>query len=435
MKLVYGKDEKGDELLADESGIHQVMMEWEKPYMEACIKKLDPSGSVLEIGFGLAYSATAICSNPNVKEYTVIECSPVVWEKFESFKATMAETRPDLTCNIIKGRWQDVLCTAGQYDAVFFDDYIDVAANNTNYWRFSDFLLDAATEHMTIGARLSWFSGKGSYPVPDNEFLLKEADDYDIDVPEHCNYKSKNGYDVPLITKMKECTVSELKAFLSPWADQTKHQEALKEAQDKQRQISEDWTNLRKTRDVTRTSLISIDNYFSNASDVANYGATLFDDSNKSTNPSGLTRDSDVSDSEKEFMRSYLQKVTKAQIADRVKARFVRLNSACQNYIRFGKANTWTAVVFLSQRSRETSGISTVLWEGRIETYDEVKTLDQTTTMLDYRADPTRWVTSDRLAGRFNRMVLFEGSKFYKFSETFGVKPSDSQLALIYEIG
>ena len=31
----------------------QVMMEWEKPYMEECINTLQPHGHVLEIGFGL----------------------------------------------------------------------------------------------------------------------------------------------------------------------------------------------------------------------------------------------------------------------------------------------------------------------------------------------------------------------------------------------
>ena len=57
MKLVYTKDKEGNEILQDETGAHQVMMEWEKPYMEKCIEYLDPSGSVLEIGFGLGYSA------------------------------------------------------------------------------------------------------------------------------------------------------------------------------------------------------------------------------------------------------------------------------------------------------------------------------------------------------------------------------------------
>ena len=34
MKLIYKKDENDQEILCDETGNHQVMMEWEKPYME-----------------------------------------------------------------------------------------------------------------------------------------------------------------------------------------------------------------------------------------------------------------------------------------------------------------------------------------------------------------------------------------------------------------
>ena len=52
MKLEYTKDICGNDILQDETGKHQVMMAWEKPYMEACVEKLDISGSVLEIGFG-----------------------------------------------------------------------------------------------------------------------------------------------------------------------------------------------------------------------------------------------------------------------------------------------------------------------------------------------------------------------------------------------
>ena len=55
----YKIDKYGKEILLQD-GKHQVMMEWEKPYMEACIDKLQPKGDVLEIGFGMGYSATAI---------------------------------------------------------------------------------------------------------------------------------------------------------------------------------------------------------------------------------------------------------------------------------------------------------------------------------------------------------------------------------------
>jgi protein-L-isoaspartate O-methyltransferase len=47
------------------------MMEWEKPYMEKSIELLNPFGKVLEIGFGMGYSATKICSFEAVKEYLI----------------------------------------------------------------------------------------------------------------------------------------------------------------------------------------------------------------------------------------------------------------------------------------------------------------------------------------------------------------------------
>ena len=47
----YKKDKDNKDILTDGSGDKQVMMEWEKLYMEAVIKELKPSGDVLEIWF------------------------------------------------------------------------------------------------------------------------------------------------------------------------------------------------------------------------------------------------------------------------------------------------------------------------------------------------------------------------------------------------
>ena len=55
----FNVDENGKEILLRD-GEHQVMMEWEKPYMEAIIDTIKPTGDVLEIGFGCGYSATRI---------------------------------------------------------------------------------------------------------------------------------------------------------------------------------------------------------------------------------------------------------------------------------------------------------------------------------------------------------------------------------------
>ncbi len=113
--MEYGKDEKGQEVLLKE-GKFQVMMEWEKPYMHACIDALLPFGDVLEIGFGLGYSAERIQSY-KPKSHTIIEYHPEVAKKARAFAAKY----PHVT--LVEGTWQETLPTLGVFDCIFFDDY------------------------------------------------------------------------------------------------------------------------------------------------------------------------------------------------------------------------------------------------------------------------------------------------------------------------
>lgn len=113
--LTYETDEEGNEVLLKE-GRHQVMMAWEKPYMEACIRALSPRGSVLEIGYGLGYSARAI-QEFKPKKHTIIECDETVLHKAKEFSGLHKNVE------IIQGTWQETLPSLGEFDAIFFDDY------------------------------------------------------------------------------------------------------------------------------------------------------------------------------------------------------------------------------------------------------------------------------------------------------------------------
>ncbi|MBS0620234.1 MAG: class I SAM-dependent methyltransferase [Verrucomicrobia bacterium] len=111
----YGYDAEGKEVLLKD-GTFQVMMEWEKPYMIACIDALKPSGDVLEVGFGLGYSATHIQSY-HPKSHTIIEYHPVVAARAREW----AKSYPNVT--IVESTWQEALASLGEFDAIFFDDY------------------------------------------------------------------------------------------------------------------------------------------------------------------------------------------------------------------------------------------------------------------------------------------------------------------------
>lgn len=114
-KMEYRKDDQGKDVLLKD-GKFQVMMEWEKPYMEACIDALKPFGDVLEVGFGLGYSAKRIQSY-HPKSHTIIEYHPEVAKHAREW----AKQYPHVT--ILEDTWQNALSHIGVFDCIFFDDY------------------------------------------------------------------------------------------------------------------------------------------------------------------------------------------------------------------------------------------------------------------------------------------------------------------------
>lgn len=113
--MEFQKDPEGKEILLKD-GKFQVMMEWEKPYMEACIHALHPTGDVLEIGFGCGYSASAIQSY-KPRSHTIIEYHPTVAQKAREWAADKEGV------TIIEDTWQNCVSSLGKFDAIFFDDY------------------------------------------------------------------------------------------------------------------------------------------------------------------------------------------------------------------------------------------------------------------------------------------------------------------------
>lgn len=114
-RMEYGKDAQGKEVLLKD-GKFQVMMEWEKSYMIACIDALKPFGDVLEIGFGLGYSAERIQSY-HPKSHTIVEFHPDVAKRAREW----AKEHPGVV--IVEDTWQSALPRLGLFDAIFFDDY------------------------------------------------------------------------------------------------------------------------------------------------------------------------------------------------------------------------------------------------------------------------------------------------------------------------
>ena len=123
----YTFDEGKKELLLSANKA-QVMMEWEKPYMEACIDKLEPSGDVLEIGLGLGIASRYLLTFPKVKSLTTIEKNADVIELYPKIPRKDEEVfnkhfgHKKHTIHNLDGLMY-VYNTRRRYDFIFLDFY------------------------------------------------------------------------------------------------------------------------------------------------------------------------------------------------------------------------------------------------------------------------------------------------------------------------
>uniref|UniRef100_A0A7S1IDL9 Protein arginine N-methyltransferase 2 n=1 Tax=Eutreptiella gymnastica TaxID=73025 RepID=A0A7S1IDL9_9EUGL len=146
---------EGDKLLdqADDG----VMMEWERPLMEAHAKVLcgtDRDKDVLNVGFGMGIIDGCI-QELGCKSHTIIEAHPDVHRKMLE---DGWDKKPGV--RIAFGRWQDVIKGLGPFDSIFYDTY---AEHFTDMQEFHDLV----PQILRPGGTYSFFNGL----CPNNVFF------------------------------------------------------------------------------------------------------------------------------------------------------------------------------------------------------------------------------------------------------------------------
>lgn len=182
--LVYKKDRFGKDVLVDVDS-SEVMTYWEKPYMEALVDKLKPFGDVLEVGFGLGYSADAI-QKYDINSHTIIECDSTVlertreWAKKQKHKVV-----------IIEGTWEDQVPLLDQrFDSIFFDDfplYFNSKTSDPRSYKFCNLLME---KNINKNARFTHFCTKKlknqTFTVikPCRMNITRECEEFNTTLPE-----------------------------------------------------------------------------------------------------------------------------------------------------------------------------------------------------------------------------------------------------------
>lgn len=161
---IKGEWAKGQANYADASQLiiegQQVMQDWERPLMKAMADIVTEShGHVLEVGFGMAISATYI-QESGVASYTVIEPNEEVIARFDVWKAGY----PGHDINLVKGKWQEVIDQVGMFDAIFFDTYPLSEEEYQKYIledvTFAAHFFAAAAAHLKPGGVFSYYSNE-----------------------------------------------------------------------------------------------------------------------------------------------------------------------------------------------------------------------------------------------------------------------------------
>jgi hypothetical protein len=442
MELIYKKDNSGKDILCDKEEKHQVMMEWEKPYMEESIKQLNPFGKVLEIGFGLGYTATKICGFTNVTEYNVIECTPIVWDKFEEFKSDQQLLRPALNVNLIKGRWEDVLQTTGIYDCIYFDDYI-LSCNQVINDRFDDFLYKVLLNHTKIGSKISVYSNNNLKEKYNNINCVKlECIEYKIDIPDYCKYAKGDKMYIPILTKIKEADVDlKEKIIMRP---ENRIPQGLQEQIKKEIEIKKKCKSLFediKSRNPS-CGLIVIDNFYNNAIDTRNY--ILTQEFKVRGNYPGQRTISYANKYLQAIIQKYVEpfggKITDFPIpkadgsdADKIyNGSFQFTTSRDRSWIHIDGFNNWAGVIYLTPDAPSRSGTAFYkLYDGTtckkdMELLDNKKEIDR------FSQDLTKWEEVDKVGNVFNRLILFNSNRFHMSMDYFGDTKENGRLFQVF---
>ena len=388
MSLTYKKDIYGKEILLDTNG-GQVMMEWEKQYMEACIDTLEPQGNVLEIGFGMGYSASRILSHePN--SYTIVECDDNVIERIKVWK----KDYPNQKVIIVKGQWQDLLPTIGKFDAIFFDDFPNdrELPTITDRNRIKFFLHNMLTYNAKIGTKISFYC-QALFASLDPCINLSSSI-FNCVIPKNCKYCQGQTLYLIVLTKIKE--ISPTNSFITEYNF---------------------WKNNAKIvlQKIYRqkVGIITIDSVLDNPMKYRQHALNL-----------PYIKKDDSFQAKTSLSKEILQKIKTC-----IPASLLPDALEYETHFKYYTANNSLAIngtskrlciaLFLTPHAPIQSGIKFYVFNDNTR-YKEEGEEFQGLNLPRFTKDITKWHEVDSIGNIFNRMVYFDPKHYHRLSNLFG---------------
>jgi hypothetical protein len=417
MDLTFVKDICDNNIVITKN--NQKTMNWILPYIDECINMVEPKGSVLEIGFGVGYSATKICSHPDVRKYTVIEYNPMLWDEIESWKIKMnLETNIDI--NLIKGRWQDVLQTLGKYDSIYFDNNDNKSSIHEIDNNINNFMCEILQKHVNINCRIYNFNTPKENIYTHVNCMIFEC--YDYKIPDNCKNTKVEELYIPIYTVISE-----------PDFDLNKK---IFESDDKRGAVIE---KKDKTQNVIRPrsiycNLLVIDNFYSNAMETREF--ILTQEFLVRGNYPGQRTISFANQDLKNIIEGYIGNFAGKIIDwpegnDTYNGAFQYTTSRDKTWIHTDAYNNWAGVLYLTPDAPVSSGTRIYRYNDGTR-FEEDKIRNNKDLIDKYSQDYTKWEVVDQLGNIFNRLILFNSKQFHASQDYFGTSKEDGRLFQVF---
>jgi len=194
--LIHASWHEADERLDDRELViagQQVMQSWETPLMEEMARLIaDPARDVLEIGFGMGISATAL-QRLGVRSHTIVEPNERVLVRAQEWAAGF----PESEISIVEGRWQERARDVGEFDALFYDSYPDTEDEFLEIVKtpFPADFIELAPTVLRPGGLLTYYTNEvDSLSRWHQRCLLRSFESFStrtvdgLQPPEDCNY-------------------------------------------------------------------------------------------------------------------------------------------------------------------------------------------------------------------------------------------------------
>jgi hypothetical protein len=180
--------------------------------------------------------------------------------------------------------------------------------------------------------------------------------------------------------------------------------------------------------DKMRTNVIITEDFYLNVDELRNFA--LSQDFSQRGNYPGLRTKSFLNDSIKEIIQNILRpisgNVTQWNDRDGLTGCFELATATNRSWVHTDEYNTWAGVCYLTPDAPLSGGTGLFMYKRTGSIYEDG---------TDYSSDTqdmTKWDLVDRIANRYNRLVLYRSDIYHTSLDYFGKNLQDGRLFQLF---